>query len=1848
MEIVQSGHSSHIGGMHAIVEDSTKASSPILLHSETHQQTGDIKREGSKLSQTSNNSLQDWLREQTHSIGGARERGDSGETEEITDYSLDDSKMASINDRDSLKLAITCHDKGSKIEEDGRFEKAIEYHEKGLEIRIKVLGRNHFDTAISCARIASVHSKMGESGYDQALNYYHQALPVFLNGHYSDIDADADTFEITNGLQVRESTHSSSSSASNQSAAGINIHSAAGIYANIGSIHYRRGEYKYALEHYSMALSKLNQEISPKRTKNKSKFDKVKIDIAAVLNTIGTIHSKEIEIDGNGKEAISRYKQSLKIRETVLGKKHPETLATYNNIGSVHFNLSNVDSALKYFKRALPRTVGSRRGTVKAGRRLLDRQRSIFDKVDYDYAISKTYSNIGSVHFKKGNFERSLHYYSEALRLQYIEDEDSTSKSIDKQLSAATTYSNIASAYSKKGDFEDSLEFHVRALEIRETQLGDHVDTATSYYNIGFLHARHEDYDLALEAHRKSLDIRKNVLGENHKDVASSYNSVGISYFHLGYYTEAITSHLRAIKVEETVLGTTHSTTGMSYNNVGTAYYKNREHDLALQYYMKALLIKQEAIGPNHRDMYSLYSNIGATYWRKGDKDQAAIWFQKACNVNKERFEKDHYLSSNKFLDHISDSRERKREVEKGQPLRDAWSTGGNESNSGHSKKISENDVYTDGDVGGGIIVDLVDFPVSLEMGASTGDDVSVSSFQEDEMVSNSEELSSTFGGKNGEADIEDGSKTPKRSNTRTLRESATVLSTDNVADDFNDDAIKDSDMPDGLAKVLLAPVAAGAMLAKKVLNMNGDQCVSSDANDNADAINEDLVSSRAGADGSDMESEVENDLGPEEEGEEYVETFHEPETATDFLDDKGASSLDQDQAEDQYDKVNAALVALAVTAGMAGALLSSSLKDSEEDAEHAVSASQHEGTMVDTAMIARDSFSPRKPSSATNSAATALPVYDGDFEILGMQQDADQGSVAICNGNERFISSRGGVGGSAMESATVLSTDNVADDFNDDAIKDSDMPDGLAKVLLAPVAAGAMLAKKVLNMNGDQCVSSDANDNADAINEDLVSSRAGADGSDMESEVENDLGPEEEGEEYVETFHEPETATDFLDDKGASSLDQDQAEDQYDKVNAALVALAVTAGMAGALLSSSLKDSEEDAEHAVSASQHEGTMVDTAMIARDSFSPRKPSSATNSAATALPVYDGDFEILGMQQDADQDSDADINVTSSGLIASVKMHVVRSDKKGVVSRHSSMNHSFVEREGSEEANDFWMEEKEFVETSNKLEIATYILGVKDATADMDKPVVGSEEVEEGHDFRREEENNVPRFDQNEYIGFSGETSDFDALVTLGSDVLPEGNNSEPLSVSTKESLDDNGALRFDQNEYIGFSGETSDFDALVTLGSDGLPEASRDIDHDDKSSRVVNNSMRFDPIDYLGDSGDTSDYDALISVGSNGFPVTKSVRPKRASKFGKMSAKDAARLSHMGEANGLDASEDNASISSFHQYSAKYEELSETFAHLYQGDTVKRRRSKNASRGLHANESARAAYAKISRNAGIPSHRIRNDGRHLYGRDQNSNMHSSNNVPSRHRHGRDSKSSSYSHYAARKLDRSPSGRWRRKVANLTRQSLPSSQSTTAISVYDKLYQLSRLSGPGRTLKRSYMPNKSRFQRLYGYDRQKSHEYTRRRKHRMLPSIFMKLYEMSLQRQIEGKNRRLKIERELQMREAERRGDFARGHTPESGSLRLHRNRANQSRSNLQEELVKPKQKITIGEATELYNRLLYHKNQTKKKVEEVRKLRELRESEWQRSQRKEKIMLARLHSLYNRNTVASELRAENR
>jgi NAD-dependent SIR2 family protein deacetylase len=67
----------------------------------------------------------------------------------------------------------------------GKDDKAIEYHEKALEIELEILGENHPDTATSYNNLGSAWHSRGD--YDKAIEYYEKALEIlksiFPDGH---------------------------------------------------------------------------------------------------------------------------------------------------------------------------------------------------------------------------------------------------------------------------------------------------------------------------------------------------------------------------------------------------------------------------------------------------------------------------------------------------------------------------------------------------------------------------------------------------------------------------------------------------------------------------------------------------------------------------------------------------------------------------------------------------------------------------------------------------------------------------------------------------------------------------------------------------------------------------------------------------------------------------------------------------------------------------------------------------------------------------------------------------------------------------------------------------------------------------------------------------------------------------------------------------------------------------------------------------------------------------------------------------------------------------------------------------------------------------------------------------------------------------------------------------------------------------------------------------------------------------------------------------------------------------------------------------------------------------------
>jgi tetratricopeptide (TPR) repeat protein len=67
------------------------------------------------------------------------------------------------------------------------------------------------------------------------------------------------------------------------------------------------------------------------------------------LRNIGLVLLLKGDYDG----ALAQHKKALAVRESVLGKDHPETAGRYNNIGEVLLHKGDYDGALSLHKKAL-------------------------------------------------------------------------------------------------------------------------------------------------------------------------------------------------------------------------------------------------------------------------------------------------------------------------------------------------------------------------------------------------------------------------------------------------------------------------------------------------------------------------------------------------------------------------------------------------------------------------------------------------------------------------------------------------------------------------------------------------------------------------------------------------------------------------------------------------------------------------------------------------------------------------------------------------------------------------------------------------------------------------------------------------------------------------------------------------------------------------------------------------------------------------------------------------------------------------------------------------------------------------------------------------------------------------------------------------------------------------------------------------------------------------------------------------------------------------------------------------------------------------------------------------------
>ena len=268
--------------------------------------------------------------------------------------------------------------------------------------------------------------------------------------------------------------------------------------------------------------------------------------VGVLLIGFGRTH----EILANYPESLEWYQKALDIYEKVLGKEHPYTAVSYNNIASVHHRQGDYSKALELHQKAL----------------------NIREKVlgTEDPYTAKTYNNIAAAYSKQGNYPKALEWFQKALAIREkvlgTEDPDTS-----------TTYNSIAEVYRVQGDYPKALEWFQKALAIREKVLGpEHPSTATTYNNMASVYSDQGDHADALKLYQKALGVLEKVLGKEHPDTATTYNNIAAVYYSQGDYPKALELYQKALDIFEKALGTEHPHTVMTYISIAFVHDKQK------------------------------------------------------------------------------------------------------------------------------------------------------------------------------------------------------------------------------------------------------------------------------------------------------------------------------------------------------------------------------------------------------------------------------------------------------------------------------------------------------------------------------------------------------------------------------------------------------------------------------------------------------------------------------------------------------------------------------------------------------------------------------------------------------------------------------------------------------------------------------------------------------------------------------------------------------------------------------------------------------------------------------------------------------------------------------------------------------------------------------------------------------------------------------------------------------------------------------------------------------------------------------------------------------------------------
>jgi len=272
----------------------------------------------------------------------------------------------------------------------------------------------------------------------------------------------------------------------------------AGLYTNLGSLYFQRGDLAAAEDCYAIALEQAN------RTEPPAAVD-IYINIANLQLARGSLQ-----------EALETCQTASELAARLV---YPRATAAARQCeGSVYLALGNHLEALARFQDAL----------------------EISKQIDDPRGMIEAFHAMGLTYHLMGRFADALRYYGSAL--------DVSQSSGYSLRDRAFTYQGIGAVYSSLGDLDKALENYSEALRIFE-ELEDHRGLGLCYAMIGSVRISQRKYEIAESYFLSGIQFLEE--SGHRSDQAFVYINLGYLYKQLGKKEQALSSLQQALQMSE-------------------------------------------------------------------------------------------------------------------------------------------------------------------------------------------------------------------------------------------------------------------------------------------------------------------------------------------------------------------------------------------------------------------------------------------------------------------------------------------------------------------------------------------------------------------------------------------------------------------------------------------------------------------------------------------------------------------------------------------------------------------------------------------------------------------------------------------------------------------------------------------------------------------------------------------------------------------------------------------------------------------------------------------------------------------------------------------------------------------------------------------------------------------------------------------------------------------------------------------------------------------------------------------------------------------------------------------------